>query len=90
MNIGAQIHVRGLVQGVGYRYFINRNAAKYGLCGYVKNLPNGNVDIFVEGDRSLIEEFIKDAKCGPMVSRVTDLQIEWKTFENKYTDFRIY
>ena len=62
MNIAAHILVHGVVQGVGYRYFIAMKAEECGLYGYVKNLIDEDVEIVVEGDRSLIEELIKAAK----------------------------
>ncbi|MBU4444237.1 acylphosphatase, partial [bacterium] len=50
MQIHAEIVVRGMVQGVGYRYFAYRKANQYGLCGYVKNLPRDDVQCEVEGE----------------------------------------
>lgn len=89
MDIGAHIIVSGLVQGVGYRYFIYRRAVKYGLNGYAKNLPNGDVEMYVEGNRSLIEEFISDAKRGPFSAQVNDMRIEWKPVDHQYPGFHI-
>jgi len=83
MQVGAHIVVKGLVQGVGFRYYIHRQATKLGLTGFVKNLYNGEVEIEAHGDRSLLEEFIKDVKVGPRAAQVTDLRIEW-------TDFNAY
>ena len=48
MKISCRIIVKGQVQGVGYRYFAQRQAEQTGLCGYVKNLYNGDVEVFVE------------------------------------------
>jgi len=89
MDAAAHIIVKGLVQGVGFRWFVEREAKKLGLSGYVKNRFDGNVEAEVEGDRGLIEELIAILKVGNRSSRVTDLQITWLNFASKYLDFRI-
>jgi acylphosphatase len=83
--------VSGLVQGVGYRYFVYRKANQYGLCGYVKNLPRGDVICEVEGDEGIIRDFIKELHVGPTFSRVTNVQVNtsndlfgYKSFEVRY------
>lgn len=69
--------VSGMVQGVGFRYFVMNRAVNFGLVGFTRNLYSGDVEIEVEGDRSLIEEFIKEVRVGPRAARVTDIKIEW-------------
>lgn len=83
------ITVKGLVQGVGYRYFTLKKAVSYGLKGYVKNLDNGNVEIEVEGEEGLINDLMKDLKIGPRSSKVSDLVIEERPFSGKYEEFEI-
>jgi acylphosphatase len=75
--VRAHIVVSGLVQGVCYRYFAFEQAEKLGLAGWVKNLPTGEVEAEVEGDRSAVEALIKALKIGPRAARVTDLKIQW-------------
>lgn len=89
MNIGAHIIVKGLVQGVGFRWFVEREAQKLGLVGYVRNLPTGQVEIEVEGDRSLIEELMAKVKVGNRLARVIDLDIDWLEARGRYTNFNI-
>jgi acylphosphatase len=89
MQIGVHIVVQGLVQGVGYRYFVYRHASRLGLSGWVRNLYNDDVELEVEGDRSLIEEFIKELKVGPRSAHVKDLKIEWLDYANRYHAFEI-
>ena len=59
MQVCAYIIVDGLVQGVGFRYYVHRHASGLGLAGFASNLMNGKVEIEVEGDRSAVEELIK-------------------------------
>lgn len=89
MKTGAHIIVKGSVQGVGFRWFVEREAEKLGLNGYVKNLFSGDVETEVEGERGLIEELIKKLKVGNRMSRVTDVQIKWLDFEDKFKVFQI-
>lgn len=89
MEVGAKLIVKGLVQGVGFRYFVHRVAGGLGLSGFAKNLFNGDVEIEVEGDRSAVEELIKQVKAGPRPARVTDVRIEWKEYEQKFKGFEI-
>ncbi len=79
----AHLLISGMVQGVGYRYFAARKAQLYGLKGLVKNLVDGRVEVVAEGDRSMLEEFIKDLKRGPISAHVTDVRMDWEkpTFE---------
>lgn len=89
MKTGAHIIVTGLVQGVGFRWFVEREAKKLGLNGYVKNLFNGDVEVEVEGDSGLIEDLIKQLRVGNRSSHVTDVQVSWLEFQNKFNNFRI-
>jgi len=79
----AHLFVSGVVQGVGYRFFAIRKASVYGLKGFVKNLVDGRVEVVAEGEKGLVEEFIKDLRHGPISAHVTDIRIEWDkpTFE---------
>lgn len=89
MNIGAHIIVRGLVQGVGFRYFVARHADRFKLQGFVKNLYNGDVEIVAEGERGSIEMLIKEVKVGPRSAQVTDCVIEWTGMDNAFKGFEI-
>ncbi len=81
--------VQGLVQGVGFRYYVHRHAVQLGLKGYAKNQYDGSVEIEVEGDRSAIEELIRLVKVGPRSAQVTDMKLEWKNLEHHYSHFEI-
>ncbi len=78
VTVRVHIVVEGLVQGVGFRWFVYRKAEALGVTGWVRNLYNGSVEIEAEGDRSLLEAFINDVKVGPRSAHVTNLKIEWK------------
>ena len=81
--------VSGRVQGVGFRWFVSRQARLRGLCGWVKNLPTGQVEILAEGERGLIETLVADLKIGNRVSHVTDIRLEWRPYSGFYHEFDI-
>ena len=89
MEIGALIIVRGLVQGVGFRYFAARAARELGVKGYAENLPNGNVEIYAEAERGSVEAFLKELRVGPRSAQVNDVKIEWKTAGHSFQGFEI-
>jgi acylphosphatase len=89
-NSAVKIIVSGVVQGVGYRYFIARAAGDMRLTGYAKNLFNGDVEIHAEGETGLLHELVKAAKLGPPHSHVTSCKVEWLAFTNKYDNFEIF
>lgn len=88
-RVSAHLFISGMVQGVGYRWFVMRKAKEYKLNGYVRNLYDGDVDVEVEGDRGLIIDFAEELKVGSHSAHVTDMRINWGEFENKYKGFEI-
>lgn len=89
MQVAAHIVVQGLVQGVGFRYFVFRVAIRLGIGGWVCNLYNGDVELMAEGERSLVEELIKDLKVGPRSAHVKELTIEWQNYTGTHSSFEI-
>ena len=89
MQVCAHIILDGLVQGVGFRYYVHRNASGLGLTGFASNRMDGKVEIEVEGDRSAIEELIKLARIGPRSAHVTNCSVEWKDFQSRFSHFEI-
>lgn len=81
--------VSGVVQGVGFRYFAARLAHRYRLTGYVRNLPEGTVEIEVEGDRGLLGDFLKEITIGPRAGHVSGVDAQWKPCSGAYTGFHI-
>ena len=81
--------VSGRVQGVGFRYFTCRLAEEFAVTGYVRNLPNGDVEIVAEGDQAVVEEFIARAGKGPSYSRITEVKSYLEPPEGKYGSFGI-
>ncbi len=89
MEVCAHIVVKGLVQGVGFRYFAASRARQFELKGFVKNMPSGDVEIRAEGERQAIEIFLREIKVGPRSAQVTDVEIEWHKPNHSYSGFFI-
>lgn len=71
----AHILVSGIVQGVGYRAWTERNARDLGLMGWVRNLEDGRVEILVEGEKKLVDELIDRCYDGPRHAEVRGVDI---------------
>lgn len=85
----AKIIVNGLVQGVGFRYFVMKHADNLNLKGYTQNLFSGEVLTEVEGDESLIHELINKIKIGPNKSHVVNCFVEWSNYDNEFNKFEV-
>jgi acylphosphatase len=69
--------VRGDVQGVGFRYFVQRKAQQLGLRGWVRNNDDGSVEVVAEGDRPGLEELRRVLWQGPRQARVDGVDERW-------------
>jgi len=81
--------VRGRVQGVGYRWFAQRAAARLGVRGYVRNLPNGDVEVRAEADQNALAEFKQELERGPHGARVAAVIESELPATNNYPNFHI-
>ncbi len=87
--IALRIYISGIVQGVGYRAFTKRLAHSYALSGWVKNLPDGRVEVFVQGDKDVIWDFLKQLWEGPTAGRVDRMEILKEVPSHEERDFTI-
>ncbi|MFI5274633.1 MAG: acylphosphatase [Ktedonobacterales bacterium] len=81
--------VRGHVQGVGYRYFARRTALSLGLRGYVRNLPDGTVEVVAEGLRPALDAYTHQLRHGPSGAWVDEVETEWAAAEGSFSGFHI-
>jgi len=88
--IRAHIIFNGQVQGVGFRFTVQRFALNLGLVGWVKNLPNGSVEVLTEGQKESIEKLcqnIEDYFNGNIQNKniqITPAQSDFKDFQISY------
>jgi len=83
------IYVSGRVQGVFYRSNTRRRALELGLTGWVRNLPDGRVEIVAEGEREKLERLIEWCGRGPPLARVEGLEIAWERPTGEFNYFTI-
>ncbi len=85
----AELTISGLVQGVFYRASAQEEAMRLGLAGEIRNLPGGDVEAVVEGEKARIEEFIAWCRRGPPAARVEDVRVRWSAPEGTFRTFRV-
>lgn len=69
--------VKGRVQAVGYRAFLQRHARDLGLAGHVENLPDGRVEVLAEGPLEALETLLVHIRNGPTHALVDDVDVAW-------------
>ena len=87
--IARRFFVNGIVQGVGFRYFAQRAAAKHQVKGFVRNMPDGRVETFVQGSESQVNGFRDDIATGPRFSKVDEIEEIVEDADPSYGTFRI-
>ena len=88
-RVARKFLISGEVQGVGYRFFAQRAAARHQVVGYVKNCADGTVEALAEGPPNNVESFKHDLATGPqwaVVSRVEEINEEPS---GSYSSFRV-
>jgi acylphosphatase len=81
--------IEGRVQGVGFRAFVEQNAALMGLTGWVRNRWNGSVEVVAEGERHDLERFLTALQRGPRSAYVTELNVDWGTASGEFFGFSV-
>lgn len=89
MKKRVHVIVEGRVQGVFFRDFTRRQAYRFGIKGWVRNLMDGSVEIMAEGEEENLKSFLEEVKKGPPLAVVEKLDIEWMDFKGEFNDFRI-
>ena len=79
----------GTVQGVGFRYFVKKKADQMGVKGFVRNLPDGTVEVMAEGEKEVLEKFLEEIENGPPLAEVTHMAYEFSNKEGGFTSFEI-
>ena len=89
MSKEAVLKINGEVQGVFYRAHSQERAKELGLCGWVCNMPDGSVEMCLQGDEDSIKEMISWCYEGPPASQVEDVEVEWRENEEEFDSFEI-
>ena len=88
-TVAKHIVVHGRVQGVGFRYFVQRAGDRMALTGNVANCPDSTVEIFVQGDAKEVGRFIQEIEKGPAIARVDRIDVRDAVPRGNYSGFLI-
>jgi acylphosphatase len=76
MIVARRYTIAGRVQGVGFRYFTEAAAAREGILGWVRNTPDGGVEVLAEGDAEALDRFEHKIRSGPPQARVDRVEVD--------------
>ena len=88
MKQQVRVYYSGKVQGVGFRYAAEEIARDLGLNGWVKNLPDGRVEVVAEADEEVLKDFLATIN-GRFSSFIRDADINWEAASGKFKEFGI-
>ncbi|PWU21045.1 MAG: acylphosphatase [Bdellovibrio sp.] len=88
--MSVQIIIHGLVQGVGYRRFVELQARTLGIAGWVRNLTTGEVEVWAVGAKDRLESLFHELRRGPPGSLVEKLEIHERTMPEGFTINRVF
>ena len=79
----------GRVQGVGFRFTVERIALALGIVGWVMNLPDNRVEVVGEGDEVKLVYFLEKMKSGPMKPYIRGVDVTWEKAKGEFDDFGV-
>ncbi|MFP3064513.1 MAG: acylphosphatase [Sulfolobus sp.] len=90
MLIRMYVRVYGIVQGVGFRRFVQIHAIRLGVKGYAKNLPDGSVEVIAEGHEESLNKLLNKIREGPPLSRVEKVEVRFEEYKGEFSSFETY
>ncbi len=88
MKKSTRLFITGSVQGIFFRQFIKEHADKNNVKGYIRNLEDGRVEVFLEGSNDNVESMMKVCKQGPKHAHIRNIEEKPETFQD-FKDFKI-
>ena len=88
MKKSVRLYVDGTIQGIFFRAFIKENAERYDVKGFVRNLEDGRVEIFLEGNAEDVNKMIELSKKGPRHSQIKRVEVKPERFQD-FKSFKI-
>ena len=84
-----QCLVTGQVQNVAYRVYVQDSATEIGLTGWVRNLPDGSVEVLAQGLPDQLKDFVEYLHEGSLRAKVEAVAVDWRTAKRVYDEFSI-
>jgi acylphosphatase len=88
-KVRAHIWVSGRVQGVYFRWETRKQANIFGVTGWVRNKPNGDVEAVFEGEPQAVEKVLNWCREGPEMAYVTGMELEWEPYQGEFHGFSV-
>ena len=88
MKKSVRLYITGTVQGVFFRQFVKEHADKRNVKGYIRNLEDGRVEIFLEGDMDDVDSLVQVCKRGPQHSIIRNVEEKPESFQD-FKEFKI-
>lgn len=85
MKKSVRVYIEGTVQGIFYRAFVKENAERHNVKGFVRNLENGRVEIFLEGNNDDVDKMIELCRTGPKHSEIKNVEVKDEKFQDLKT-----
>jgi len=89
MKKRVHLWISGRVQGVFFRRTTQMVAKTLGVCGWVRNLDDGRVEVVAEGEEEKLKKLIEFCKRGPPLARVDGIDIEWGEYKGEFERFEV-
>ncbi len=86
MKKSVRLYINGTVQGVFFRMFVKENAERYNVKGFVRNLEDGRIEVFLEGNSDEVNKMIELCKKGPKHTQIRNVEIKPERFQ----DFKVF
>ncbi|NMB73933.1 MAG: acylphosphatase [Myxococcales bacterium] len=83
------LRISGLVQGVSFRWHTRRIAQALGLVGWVKNLPDGSVEVLAEGEEGALRDLLAWCRRGPELAQVERVEERFSDATGGFSEFRV-
>lgn len=87
MKKSLRLYITGTVQGVFFRAFVKENAEKLNVKGFVRNLEDGRIEAFIEGNPEEVNKMIEICKQGPKHAQIRNVEIKEEKFQG-FRDFK--
>lgn len=88
MKKSIRLYITGVVQGIFFRNFVKENAERYNVKGFVRNLEDGRIEVFLEGNMDDVKKMIEICKTGPKHSKIEKVEEKDENFQD-LRDFKV-
>jgi len=86
MKKSVRVYIEGIVQGIFFRGFVKENAERHNVKGFVRNLEDGRLEVFLEGNNDDVDKMIELCRTGPKHSDIKNVEVK----PEKFQDFKTF